>query len=253
MNDRLNIIAVEEKSKPVTSSPQRTRREENQAKFDRLWNLDPEQFNPLRNCIERERIERTWNLLSNYIHLDGKQIVDLGSGSGVFSSRLSDAGARVDAVDVSKLALSQLPESVNGIHDCMPSTKLSDDAYDIVASLDLIAHLPIRDHRLYMAELSRLVKRDGLVICSTPLDFRTDGAVELFLQLAETEFEIERIVISYHALYHRFHRVFPQRAVMFFLERFTKFWWDQRGASHIIFIGKRRSLWHKKAGDELPA
>ena len=250
MNDRLNIIAVEEKSKPVTSSPLRTRREENQAKFDRMWHLDPEQFNPLRNCMERERIERTWNFLTDHIDPNGKRVVDLGSGLGIFAVKLSDAGAHVDAVDVSKLALSQLPEGVNGVHDCMPSTKLSDDAYDVVASLDLIAHLPIRDHRLYMAELSRLVKRDGFVICSTPLDFRTEGAVELFLQLAETEFEIEKIMISYHALYHRFHRIFPQKSVMYFLERFSRFWWDQRGASHIIFIGKRRSLWHKKAGDK---
>src|SRR5438105_4149210 len=53
-----------------------------QAKFERLWLVDPEQFNPMRNCIERERIERTWQLLNKHVSFPGQSAVDIGCAAG---------------------------------------------------------------------------------------------------------------------------------------------------------------------------
>jgi hypothetical protein len=63
-NNPLTIISVTPPSPQKMPLPSRlTRRRELQAKFERLWLLEPEQFNPLRNCMQRERLERTYQLI----------------------------------------------------------------------------------------------------------------------------------------------------------------------------------------------
>ena len=89
MKNRLKIIATDENitSKSFTISPQNIKRQELEAKFDRQWLENPRQFDPDRNCIERERLKRTWELLLKHTHIKGKRAVDLGCGGGVFPQR----------------------------------------------------------------------------------------------------------------------------------------------------------------------
>lgn len=203
-NNRLNVISVS--SERSEMSPSRlARKKELQARYERLWLVDPAQFNPLRNCMQRERLERTWTLIEQCIDLNGKHVVDLGCGSGTFSRRMRDAGAQVDAVDIAQNALKHFLElDSHHIHtrqDSMPETKLSDESYDLVAAMELIAELPPDDHRLFFAELARIIKPDGYLVCSTPIDIYTEGGVEKLLNLAQTEFEIGTIKKSYYALH----------------------------------------------------
>ena len=133
-----------------------------QAKFERLWLINPEHFNPLSNCMERERLERTWQLLIKHMNVVHKHIVDIGCGAGVFSRRLRDGGAQVEAVDIAENALKNFKE-IGADHiqlkqDAMPMTSLPDHAYDGIICTDLIAELPREDYRLFFAELSRLIK-----------------------------------------------------------------------------------------------
>lgn len=213
-----------------------------QAKFDRLWLTEPEQFDPYRNCLERERIKRTWDLLQRRIEPAGKIAVDIGCGLGVLAKKLCDHGATtVHAVDVSNNALKAIkpPEghNIKPIQACMPKTVLEDDFYDLVVSTELIAYLPPKEERLYFAELSRVVKPSGLVICSTSLDIDTDGALHRFAALAETEFQIIEWVFSYHALFLRISNFFKAPY------RFAK------GSKDPIYrkieVNKRRSLGQK--------
>lgn len=212
--NRLSIVAMSgSATNEYTRVPSRSaRRRELQAKYERLWLLDPEQFNPLRNCMERERLDRTQALIVKMMDLSGKKVVDLGCGAGVFSFRLSDAGATtVDAVDIAENALKRLRENkkngVMAIQDAMPDTTLADGAYDLVVCTELIADLPSDDYRLFFSELSRLVKPDGLVLFSTAVDIDSEGAVERLMDLLQTEFDIVKIVASYHALHIRLKRL----------------------------------------------
>lgn len=198
MNNPLKVVAVEKK----TSEPTRTsRKQETQAKFERLWLLNPEQFNPMRNCKERERIDRTWKLITE--NCQPKQAIDLGCGFGIIAEKLSGKNVKVDAVDIASNALKHIPTNYNitPLQDYIPRTKLPDNAYDLVVSTDVIAFLPIDEHRLYFSELARLINSDGWVVCSTPVDFNSDDSLEQFATLAETEFTIEKWVLSYHRLY----------------------------------------------------
>ena len=215
--NRLNVIPAGTPQDPSAneqffSGKRKAQSRELQAKFERLWLTDPERFNPLRNCIERERLERTWELLTEYLDLANKQAVDLGCAAGVFSRRLRDHGALVEAVDIAENALKFFEKSGSGgiklKRDAMPDTSLPDHQYDVIICTELIAELPKEEHRLFFAELSRLIKSDGHLICSSAIDIDSEGGVDKLIELAQTEFDILEERASYHSLYIRLKRFF---------------------------------------------
>lgn len=204
MDKRLSIVAVEQKPLEATNPGNKaSRRQTTQAKFDKLWTENPRQFDPERNCMQQERLRLTLELLQRHSSLMGKKAVDLGCGSGVFARMLAAAGAQVDALDISSCALKALKEhdqtNITAIQDLIPTTKLEDDSYDLVISTQVIGYLPREERRLYFAELSRLVKPQGFIICSTALDIDTEDALQAFGDLVETEFHPLEWVFSYHA------------------------------------------------------
>jgi len=184
----------------LTSPP--TRKQQTQAHFEHLWKTNPEQFNPLRNVMERERLERTWNLIQSSIAIKGALVADLGYGSGILSKRLHDAGAHVHAVDIASTALEK-DANIETYQGCLPKTILADDTYDLVLCTDVIAYLHPNEYRLLISELARLVKPTGSVICSTSLDIETESPLSRFRSLAETEFDVTSWSLSHHSTYIR--------------------------------------------------
>lgn len=199
----LKVVATDSSIASPQPSRERSARVELQAKMERLWLIAPEQFDPTRNCIERERVERTSEVLRALSEHTGLA-ADLGCGYGEISRRMQSQGWTVQGVDIASNALKAFAErgaeGIRLIQDAMPSTKLPDDSYNLVVCTEVIAYLPARDHRLFMAELSRLVKKDGSVVCSTPIDINSVDALARFGELAETEFQIERWRFSHHLL-----------------------------------------------------
>lgn len=208
-NGKLNIIEVSEDPETPNSTKRKfTKREEAIAKFEHMWRNDPEQFNPFRNAMERERIKRTWELMKGFISLEGKKAVDLGCGSGTLVEYLAQHNAAVLAVDIATQALKVVQgrglKNVKTSQDYIPNTMLKDDAYDLVISTDVIAFLNPEQYRLYFSEMSRLMHSEAFVVCSTPVDIHSEDAVQRFASMVETEFTIEKWILSYHSLYIRF-------------------------------------------------
>ncbi len=207
MNEKpLKIVSVEtSKTSGSTKKIRKSQRETLQAQFEREWLNSPEKFNPLKNIQERKRLDRTLSLIRGIIDPKGKRIVDLGCGSGFFSRMMRDAGGVVDAVDISQNALKQLStHDCTGItvkHEYMPKTLLEDNTYDIVIGTDLIAHLDESDFRIFFSELARIVKAEGYVVSSTPIDIHSENALQRFADLASTELDIVEWRFSYHYLY----------------------------------------------------
>ena len=211
---KLNIVSIQNSSGRSTSdsTAQRDWRRAAQAKFERMWLVDPEQFNPLRNCMERERIELTWNLANEFLQPKDCLALDLACGGGVMTKRLKGAGAKVHALDIASTALKILAQDVPDVdqtfQQCLPHTTLEDDAYDLLFADEVIAYLPVKELRLFMAELCRLVKPNGFAICSTSLDLDSQDPLIRFASLAETEFKIHKWVCSHHRLYIRLRKFF---------------------------------------------
>lgn len=212
---RLNIINIPSSSDSFSehsSFSRTTQMKEKQAQFERLWLIDPERFNPLRNCMEKERLERTWQLLTAHVHLKDKKVADIGCGAGIFSRRLSEAKAQLDAIDIAENALKHVKENKGTEHiqtkqESMPTTRLPEHTYDVIVCTELIAELPSSDYRLFFAELSRLIKPDGYLVCSSAIDIDSIGGLEKLIELAQTEFDTLQEVKSYHALYLRLKRL----------------------------------------------
>lgn len=170
------------------------------AHYERYWLLKKKSE---KSALEKERLERSRNLLLKFTEPLHKKACDLGCGDGHFAKILVEKGACIDAVDISKNALNLFSpiENIRKVNDRVPKTKLEDEAYDIVAALDLIAELPRNEHRLFFMELSRLVTKDGWILASTPLDFGSENALDLFLNLAKTELDLKGIHLSYHRFF----------------------------------------------------
>ncbi len=205
-HNRLTIVSTDNTPSSPEKSPSssRLRRHEFQAHFDKAWHRHPEQFDPQRNSMERERLERTQKLVLRHMDLQGKTIADLGCGSGVLTRMLRSKDTLADAVDISEVALKELQKAddtgIHPIQDFVPATKLKDDHYDLVVSTELIGYLPEELFRLYFSELARVVKPEGLVVCSTAVDIHSDDSLERFHSLAGTEFEPLEWLFSYHRL-----------------------------------------------------
>lgn len=211
--NKLQITTVEQQHNSAPNKISKAaRRQEIQATMDRMWNHDPEQFDPERDCVQRKRIHNTIEAMRKHIGLQGKFVADLGCGGGVLSRLMRNSGAQVHAVDVSPLALDKLKsypmEDIKAIQDCLPNTLLHDNVYDVVVCTEVIGYLKQQEYRMAFSEMARIVKTEGYVVCSTPLDIDSENALERFSNLAETEFEIDKWFVSYDLLWMRLCRFF---------------------------------------------
>lgn len=217
-NYRLQVTRVENNDQPSQSPAfsRSARRQEAQATMERLWLNDPEQFNPERDAVQRKRINSTIEAIKKQLPLEGKRAADLGCGAGVISRSLRDLGAKVDALDIASNALERLKandmQNITAIQDCLPSTRLDDNAYDLVVCTEVIGYLQPKEYRMLFAELSRLINKEGSVACSTSLDLNSENALERFAALAETEFEIDQWILKYDLLWIKLCRFFEAPA-----------------------------------------
>lgn len=200
----LQVVSTENNTPPLKDSCKSNRRAEIEARFDRIWLQTPQKLDPQSTALGRERIERTVKFLRQHYDPDGCLVVDLGCGNGCLSRILRDLGAHVDAVDISANALKELKKRdflhIEPIQDYLPKSLLADDKYDIVVAADLIAYLDPKEYRLFFSELARIIKAEGMLICSTPIDVYSEGALQKFVDYAQTEFAIEKLFFSHHYL-----------------------------------------------------
>lgn len=194
---KLNVIetsGVKERTGVERESP----RDKARAIHERRW-MQKEECTDV--AMEEERIRRSGELLLLSVNPLEKKACDLGAGAGAFSLWLEEKGAAVDAVDIAMNALQKIKPlhgKVRIVQDFVPATLLEDSSYDIVAALDLIAEMPEKDYRLFFMEIARLLKKQGVALISTPVDFRSENALDLFFSLAKTELELTGCALSYH-------------------------------------------------------
>lgn len=212
-SNKLQVTQVGDLARPPRQTESKSsRRQEIQATMERLWLTDPEQFNPMRDAVQRKRLSITAETLREIGTLQGKRAADLGCGGGELTRKIRDMGMTVYALDAATKALQKLSEGglerITPLQDCLPSTRLDDDGFDLVNCTEVVGYLQPVEYRLFFAELARLVKKDGHVCCSSSIDIDSDNALEKFAALAETEFAIDKWVLSYDLLWIKCCRLF---------------------------------------------
>lgn len=203
-NDKLAIIKEEAKRK---TNSQSLKREEIKKYLDDLWQKNSCQFDPLKSAMGKDRVHKTFELIDHFFSPENKRIADLGTGTALFSLEFHKKKAFIDAVDLADIPVFSLKDkNLRGVRvyqDYIPSTTLEGDYYDLVLGLEIIAYLNKNEYRLFFAELARLVKLDGLVTVSTPIDIYSEDALQNFAGLAESEFNILEWKLSYHSYFIR--------------------------------------------------
>ena len=235
------------------SNTRPSKRQIEETHFENKWIQDPDQFNPHLTALKRDYFKKLKACFNEEV--SGKSCVDLGAGSGELSKFLADLGATVTAVDISPTALKMISDSrIRKEQHFVPYTTLPDDGFDYVIAANLIAEIPETEQRLFFSELSRIVKPDGKIILSSPLDINSEDALQKLIYLAETELEIDTLELSYHRLYIRGLNFLKavmnplakwyanQDCLLKSLEKATQFLYDAEGVSYAIMTGKRKCL-----------
>src|SRR6266550_506916 len=99
-----------------------------------------------------------------------KKVLDIACGTGIGTSYLLKAGAKsCIGLDIDErtigYAKAVYPECTFGVSDALDITLL-DSSVDVVVSFETIEH--VSDQVKFLMECSRVLRADGLLICSTP-------------------------------------------------------------------------------------
>jgi len=110
-------------------------------------------------------------ILSSFF-IKGKVVLDVACGSGYGSFYLAEKGAKkVFGIDNSEETIKYAkrtyphPKVEYSVGDAL-DLKLPGNSIDVVVSFETIEHVP--DHRRFLGEVKRVLKKDGLLIISTP-------------------------------------------------------------------------------------
>jgi 2-polyprenyl-6-hydroxyphenyl methylase/3-demethylubiquinone-9 3-methyltransferase len=100
-------------------------------------------------------------------------LLDVGCGGGIVSCKLSQMGvlnitaidSLVENIEIAKNYSEKNNINVNFVHKSVEDLISSEIRYDIVICLEVIEH--VEDYHSFLNNLSKLVKKDGLLIIST--------------------------------------------------------------------------------------
>lgn len=106
--------------------------------------------------------------------VQGKTVLDIACGTGYGTKILRDAGATVvTGVDIDAEAIryakqNYAAEGIAYVCESAASISLPADHFDVIVSFETIEHLLDDDRKKYLAQLRSCLKKDGLLILSTP-------------------------------------------------------------------------------------
>lgn len=137
------------------------------ANASRWWDPDGDfrtlhQINPLR-----------LNLIDRLVHLQGKQVLDVGCGGGILSEAMAQKGATVTGIDLASdlIDVAELHSLESGAHVDYQLTSVEELAaarpaeFDCVTCMEMLEHVP--DPASIIRACASLVKPGGTVFFST--------------------------------------------------------------------------------------
>ncbi len=164
----------------------------------------------------------------------GKRVVDVACGEGYGSALLAGVAAAVTGIDIDAGAIAHACASYAAIANVRfeegsaAAIPLADASVDVVVSFETIEHLPRADQSQMLAEIARVLGKDGLLILSAPnpVEYSTARSYRNpFHQHEPDRAELEALI----------DRVFPARR-----------WFRQRR-----YFGS--AIWNEAGGDTIEA
>lgn len=120
------------------------------------------------------RLEKCINLAKK-VGLKGKTVLDIGCSDGWFCRVATDEGAKaIYAIepDPNKIKLAQKNAPKTRVRRGIAGKlNMPKDKFDIVTLFDVIEHVPKNSELQVFKEVSRVLKKNGYLILSTPFDW----------------------------------------------------------------------------------
>lgn len=153
--------------------------------WDTIWSSEKiEEWDPLSQAILDFLLEKC-------APVQGKTILEAGSGSGRISYHLAKLGAEVTLLDFSESALHQSQiyfqqHNVNGkfIKASIEEMPFPDETFDVVWNAGVLEHYPFSSQLKQIKEMARVLKPQGLLIVLAP------NAACIFYRVAKWVLEV---------------------------------------------------------------
>jgi len=94
-------------------------------------------------------------------------------GEGIGAKIMARAGGNITGVDIDQATIELASKGLEGLNVklvCASAINLpfADGYFDMITSIETIEHLPTKLHQPMMTEFKRVLKKDGMLIVSTP-------------------------------------------------------------------------------------
>jgi SAM-dependent methyltransferase len=107
------------------------------------------------------------------LDLSGRDVVDLGCGTGRITRRILEVARSVVAIDFSRKPLDAFARSIQGkarvglVHGDVTSAPLAGSAFDVALSTQVAEHLPTREARAgFFASVREALRPGGFFVCT---------------------------------------------------------------------------------------
>ena len=100
-------------------------------------------------------------------------VLDAACGTGFGSMLLAQKAKKVVAIDIDEPSIKRArasfsKDNLNFLEADVKKTTFPDDYFDVIVSIETIEHLTEADQALFLQELKRVLKKEGVLIISTP-------------------------------------------------------------------------------------
>jgi len=115
-------------------------------------------------ALDQLEVERTFG------NLAGRDVLDVGGGTGRHAIRLSRSGARVTVLDFSEEMIAKArgkpgAEEIRFVaHDVLRPLPFADRSFDCVLSALVLEHIPVGDLDPFFRELGRVTRNGGSIL-----------------------------------------------------------------------------------------
>lgn len=155
-----------------------------------------------------------FSMLNKYIkNKKDARILDIGCGSGLITKKIQESGYNVEGLDFSQEAVKKAIN--NGISaeicDLDEGINKNNDKYDVVWAGDIIEH--VFDPMGLLREISRVLKKDGILILCIPSDVGIVSRIKILLGYSYQEITYKK------SGYHKHHTFFNLRLISFMLKK----------------------------------